>query len=160
LTRKWRQAVLLTSGRLGFDYACLLAALHATGADPRPSVVLLAYSAANIVALLPVTPGGLGLVEASLGGLLILASVRPGDAILATLAYRVASYWLPLLAGPPANLLYRHRYGRPAARRRARWGRAPAPSPGLDVREPGRFGRRRAPSGCSRPRPEQAPRSL
>jgi hypothetical protein len=37
--------------------------------------------------------------------------------LLATLAYRVASYWLPLLAGPPAYLLYRHRYGRPGARR-------------------------------------------
>jgi hypothetical protein len=61
--------------------------------------------------------GGLGIVEASLSGLLIVAGVRPGYAILATLAYRVASYWLPLLAGPPAYLLYRHRYGRPAARR-------------------------------------------
>jgi hypothetical protein len=79
--------------------------------------VLLAYSAANIVALLPLTPGGLGIVEASLSGLLILAGVRPAYAFLATLAYRVASYWLPLLAGPPAYLLYRHRYGRPAARR-------------------------------------------
>jgi hypothetical protein len=38
---------------LGFDFGCLLAALRATGADPRPSLVLLAYSAANIVALLP-----------------------------------------------------------------------------------------------------------
>src|SRR5580700_7881312 len=117
LDKKWWQAALLTAGRLGFDYGCLLAALRATGADPRPSLVLLAYSGANIVALLPLTPGGLGLVEASLSGLLILAGVRPGYALLATLAYRVASYWLPLLAGPPAYLLYRHRYGRPGARR-------------------------------------------
>jgi uncharacterized membrane protein YbhN (UPF0104 family) len=47
LDRKWRQAVLLTAGRLSLDYACLLAALRATGADPRPSLVLLAYSAAT-----------------------------------------------------------------------------------------------------------------
>jgi len=79
--------------------------------------VELDHPRVNIVALLPLTPGGLGLVEASLRGLLILAGVRPGYAFLATLAYRVASYWLPLLAGPPAYLLYRHRYGRPAARR-------------------------------------------
>ena len=58
---------------LGFDYGCLLAALRATGASPRPSLVLLAYSAADILALLPVTPGGLGIVEASLSGLLICA---------------------------------------------------------------------------------------
>jgi hypothetical protein len=64
--------------------------------------VLLAYAAAGIVALFPVTPGGLGIVEASLRGLLILAGVHPGCAVLATLAYRIASYWLPLLASPPA----------------------------------------------------------
>ena len=61
------------AGRLGFDYGCLLAALCATGASPQPSMVLLAYAAAGIVALLPLTPGGLGIVEASLSGLLVLA---------------------------------------------------------------------------------------
>src|SRR5215469_6246457 len=111
LGKNWRQAAVLTAGRLGFDYGCLLAALRATGASPQPSLVLLAYAAAGIVALFPVTPGGLGIVEASLSGLLVLAGVRPGYAVLATLAYRIASYWLPLLAGPPAYLLFRRRYG-------------------------------------------------
>ena len=117
LGRHWQQAVLLTAGRLGFDYGCLLCALRATGADPRPSLVLLAYSAAGIVALFPVTPGGLGIVEAGLSGLLTLAGVPPGYALLATLAYRVVSYWLPLVAGLPAYLLFRHRYGRPVPQR-------------------------------------------
>ena len=117
LDKGWWKAVLLTAGRLGFDFGCLLAALRATGADPQPSLVLLAYSAAGIVALLPLTPGGLGIVEASMSGLLILAGVHPAYAFLATLAYRIASYWLPLLAGPPAYLLFRHRYGRPVPRR-------------------------------------------
>ena len=120
LGRQWWQAVLLTAGRLGFDYGCLLAALRATGSDPRPSLVLLAYSAAGVVGLFPIVPGGLGIVEASLSGLLILAGTRPAYAFLATLAYRIASYWLPLLAGPPAYLLYRRRYGRPAPRRATR----------------------------------------
>ena len=116
LGRDWWRAVLLTAGRLGFDYGCLLAALRATGASPQPSLVLLAYSAAGILALLPLTPGGLGIVEASLSGLLVLAGVHASSALLATLAYRIASYWLPLLAGPPAYLLFRHRYGRPVRR--------------------------------------------
>jgi hypothetical protein len=38
----------------------LLAALRATGASPRPSLVLLAYAAVGNTALFPVTPGGLG----------------------------------------------------------------------------------------------------
>jgi len=129
LGSKWRQAAVLTAGRLGFDYGCLLAVLRATGASPRPSLVLLAYAAANIIALFPLTPGGLGIVEASLSGLLILAGVRPGYALLATLAYRVASYWLPLLAGPPAYLLFHHRYGRPVPRH-ATPGTADQPSAG------------------------------
>ncbi len=117
LDKNWPKAALLTAGRLGLDFGCLLAALRATGADPRPSLVLLAYAAANVIALIPVTPGGLGLVEASLGGTLILAGVHGGDAYLAVLAYRLASYWLPLLAGPPAYLFFRHHYGvaRPAS---------------------------------------------
>jgi uncharacterized protein (TIRG00374 family) len=126
LDKKWWQAVLLTAGRLGFDFGCLLAALRATGADPRPSLVLLAYSTAGIVALLPLTPGGLGIVEASMSGLLILAGVHATYAFLAVLAYRIASYWLPLLAGPPAYLLFRHRYGRPVPRRATRGGGQPS----------------------------------
>lgn len=126
---------MLTAGRLGFDYGCLLAALRATGASPRPSLVLLAYAAANIVALLPLTPGGLGIVEASLSGLLILAGVRPGYALLATLAYRIGSYWLPLLSGLPAYLLFRHRYERPVLQPATPGG---AGSPGRE--RPGRRG--------------------
>jgi uncharacterized protein (TIRG00374 family) len=126
LDKKWWQAVLLTAGRLGFDFGCLLAALRATGAGPRPSLVLLAYSTAGIVALLPLTPGGLGIVEASMSGLLILAGVHATYAFLAVLAYRIASYWLPLLAGPPAYLLFRHRYGRPVRRRATPGGDQPS----------------------------------
>jgi uncharacterized membrane protein YbhN (UPF0104 family) len=36
--------------------------------------------------------------------------VPVGDAVLATLTYRVASYWLPLLAGPVAYVAFRRRY--------------------------------------------------
>ena len=78
LGRDWMRAVVLTAGRLGFDYGCLLCALRATGSRPRPSLVLLAYAAAGILALVPITPGGLGIVEASLSGLLVLAGVPGG----------------------------------------------------------------------------------
>ena len=111
LGQKWREAVLLSAGRLAFDYLCLLAALRATGSHPRPSLVLLAYAVSGIIALVPITPGGLGIVEASVSGMLVLAGVDGGNAFLATLAYRLVAYWLPLLAGPPAYLLFRRRYG-------------------------------------------------
>ncbi|MGC1419012.1 MAG: flippase-like domain-containing protein [Acidimicrobiales bacterium] len=112
LGRNWRMAVLLVAGRIGLDYICLLAALFATGARPNPSLVLLAYAATAVVALIPLTPGGLGIVEASLSGLLILAGVKPDSAVLATLAYRLASYWLPIMAGTVSYFMFRRRYGR------------------------------------------------
>ncbi len=116
LGKKWWQAVLLSAGRLGFDYYCLLAAVRATGSHPRPSLVLVAYAVAGIIGLVPITPGGLGIVEASLTGLLILAGVPSGDAFLATLTYRLASYWLPLVAGPAAYGAFRLRFrGAPGA---------------------------------------------
>jgi uncharacterized membrane protein YbhN (UPF0104 family) len=45
-----------------------------------------------------------------LSATLVLAGVSPPDAVLATLAYRLVSYWLPLVAGPFAYLAHRHRY--------------------------------------------------
>jgi uncharacterized protein (TIRG00374 family) len=110
LGRQWWRALLLSSGRLAFDYLCLLAALRATGSHPRPSLILVAYAVARIVGMIPATPGGLGLVEASLYGLLVLAQVDSSQAVLATLTYRLASYWAPLCAGPIAYGLFRFRY--------------------------------------------------
>jgi uncharacterized protein (TIRG00374 family) len=110
LGKQWWEALLLSAGRLAFDYLCLLAALRATGSHPRPSLILIAYAVAGIIAMIPVTPGGLGLVEASLTGLLVLAQVDSSQAVLATLTYRLASYWLPLFAGPIAYGLFRFRY--------------------------------------------------
>lgn len=115
LGQQWWQALLLSAGRLAFDYLCLLAALRAAGSHPRPSLILVAYAVAGVVGMIPVTPGGLGLVEASLYGLLVLAQVDSSQALLATLGYRLVSYWVPLFAGPIAYMLFRVRFR--AARR-------------------------------------------
>jgi uncharacterized protein (TIRG00374 family) len=110
LGKQWLEAVLLSAGRLGFDFLCLLASVRATGSHPRPSLVLVAYAVSGIIGLIPITPGGLGIVEASLTGLLVLAGTSSGDAFLATLTYRLASYWVPMLAGPIAYGAFRFRY--------------------------------------------------
>lgn len=112
LGRQWWQALLLSAGRLAFDYLCLLAALRATGSRPRPSLILVAYAVAGVIGMIPATPGGLGLVEASLTGLLVLAQVDSSQAVLATLTYRLASYWAPLVAGPIAYGAFWMRYRR------------------------------------------------
>jgi uncharacterized protein (TIRG00374 family) len=111
LGERWRPALLAAAGNTGFDYLALLASLRAVGANPQPSLVVLAYAAAEVLALIPLTPGGLGFVEAGLTGTLRLAGVKSGDALAATLLYRIVSYWLPLAAGGVAYLLFRRRYG-------------------------------------------------
>jgi uncharacterized protein (TIRG00374 family) len=112
LGERWGQAVLRSAGNVLFDYLALLAALVATGATPRASLVLLAYVAAVVLGMIPITPGGLGFVEAGLAGMLVLAGVPASQATLATLAYRLVSYWLPILAGPIAFTLFQRRQAR------------------------------------------------
>jgi uncharacterized protein (TIRG00374 family) len=107
---RWKEAVVATVGRWAFDYATLLAALAAVGAHPRPTLVLLAFCAAQVLAQIPVTPGGLGFVEAGLTAMLALAGVGAGRAVLATLAYRLFSYWLPLPAGLAGFLSHKRRH--------------------------------------------------
>ncbi|WP_195210539.1 lysylphosphatidylglycerol synthase transmembrane domain-containing protein [Actinomarinicola tropica] len=108
-----RDAILATIGRSLFDYLSLLAALAAVGANPNPSLVLLAFVTALVLGMIPITPGGLGFVEAGLTATLSLAGIGAPEAILATGAYRLASFWLPLPAGLVAWILFRVRVGRP-----------------------------------------------
>lgn len=106
------EAIVASVGRWLFDYLTLLAALTAVGANPSPVLVLLAFVAAQMLDTISITPGGIGLVEAGLTGTLALAGVGAADALTATLAYRLFSYWLPMPVGLVAWWLYRRRYSR------------------------------------------------
>jgi len=111
LGRQWWKALLAAAGRWVLDFLTLLAALYAIGSHTRPSLVLLAFCAAQLLGTLPLTPGGLGFVEAGLTGTLALAGVGAGPAVVATLAYRLVSFWLPIPAGGAAAVVHRRRYG-------------------------------------------------
>jgi len=108
--RRWKAALLAAAGRSILDYLALVACLRAVGADPSPSLVLLAYVAASILGMIPLTPGGLGFVEAGLTGMLALAGVGAAAAAVATLAYRLVSFWLPIPAGGVAYGIFRYRF--------------------------------------------------
>lgn len=109
LGERWRAALLASVGKWAFDYGVLLAALAAVGARPDAGLVLLAYAASAVLAMIPITPGGLGFVEAGLTGVLAIAGVGAGDAVIATLAYRLVSFWLPIPVGAAAYAAFRHR---------------------------------------------------
>jgi uncharacterized protein (TIRG00374 family) len=96
---QWLRALAFAAANRMLDYAALVASLYAVGARARPSMVLLAYVLALGLALIPITPGGLGFVEAGLTTILVLAGVPTDQAVLGTLLYRLVSFWLPIPVG-------------------------------------------------------------
>jgi uncharacterized protein (TIRG00374 family) len=81
------------------DFLCLVCAFGAVHARVPWDGVLLAYGIAQVVASLPVVPGGLGIVEGSLA--VILAAYGAGriPAISAALAFRMVNFWLAIAVG-------------------------------------------------------------
>jgi Lysylphosphatidylglycerol synthase TM region len=61
--------------------------------------LLLAYGAGQLAANLPITPGGLGVVEGSLTIALVVYGGAEPSTVVAVLLYRVLSFWLALPAG-------------------------------------------------------------
>ena len=82
-----------------FDCICFALAFLATGSPVPWKGLLLAYGAGQLAANLPITPGGLGVVEGSIT--IALAYFGGGTAadIAAVLVYRLISFWLVLFIG-------------------------------------------------------------
>jgi uncharacterized membrane protein YbhN (UPF0104 family) len=116
---RWLRALASAAGNRMLDYATLVAAMVAVGAHLPPSVVLVAYVGGMALALVPITPGGLGFVETGLTGLLVLAGADAQQAVAGTLLYRLASYWLPIPLGGVAWASWRIRQARHARAARA-----------------------------------------
>lgn len=81
------------------DLACLLTALHAVGLAVPLRAVATAYLAAQLIRQIPVTPGGIGVIEASLILALTTAGAPAAPAAAAVLIYRLLSCWLVLPIG-------------------------------------------------------------
>jgi uncharacterized protein (TIRG00374 family) len=103
-------AVRLTPGQaaaaLGFglanwtlDCGCLAVAFLAVGASVPWHGLLLAYGAGQLAANLPITPGGLGVVEDSLTFAIVAFSGPVVATAIAVLLYRLISFWLVLPVG-------------------------------------------------------------
>jgi uncharacterized protein (TIRG00374 family) len=110
LRDSWRRAVPAAAANQLLDYLALQASLLAVGADIDPLLVLLAFVTAATLSMIPITPGGLGFVEAGLTGVLTLAGASADEAVLATLLYRLFSYWLPIPVGLGASIWFSRRY--------------------------------------------------
>jgi putative heme transporter len=82
----------------GFDVAVLWCSFRAFGAPPALAVVVMGYFVGTLAGLLPL-PGGIGGVEGGMIGAFIAFGVPAGEAVVAVLAYRTISFWLPTLPG-------------------------------------------------------------
>jgi uncharacterized protein (TIRG00374 family) len=94
------------------DLGCLAIAFAAVHSPVPWRGLLLAYGAAQLAANLPVTPGGLGVVEGSLTIALVFYGGAHAATVAAVLLYRIISFWLLLPVGWAAALIIRLR--RPA----------------------------------------------
>jgi uncharacterized protein (TIRG00374 family) len=105
---------LIAFARPACDYLALLFSLRAVGAHVNPAAVLAAFIVSNIAGMIPLTPGGLGFVEASLAGVLTVAGASHHHAHLAVAVYRVGETWLPCVAGAIALFWFERRHREPS----------------------------------------------
>lgn len=120
VVRNWRfepPAMPLAIGQIAIgtlNFACVGASIQqllATFTDAGYLDVATAYVTANIAALISHVPGGLGVLEATMLGILPTSA-----SIGALVAFRVLYYFVPLTVGVPTLLVteayYRHRGGK------------------------------------------------
>jgi uncharacterized protein (TIRG00374 family) len=75
---------------------CCFGAVHA----PVPwSGALLAFGVAQVVASLPLIPGGIGIVEGSLAVILVTYGAKKIPALAVVLVYRLLTFWLVIIVG-------------------------------------------------------------
>ena len=96
--RGWGVAFLWTLLSWISDAACLAIAFFAVGAALPWRGLLVAYAAGQLAALLPITPGGLGVTEGTMS-VALAAYGGAAAALAAVLLYRLIAYWAVLPAG-------------------------------------------------------------
>jgi uncharacterized protein (TIRG00374 family) len=78
------------------DILTLYAALRAFGIHPPLPALVVAYSTAYVVTMLPLPAGGSGGIEAGLAFSLHAIGIPLAEALVATLVYRFFTLWLPI----------------------------------------------------------------
>jgi uncharacterized protein (TIRG00374 family) len=103
-----RRVVLWATGNWLLDAASLWIFLRAFGATVNPVGLLVAFGLANVLAALPITPGGLGIVEGVLIPTLVGFGADRTSAALGVASYRFVQYWMTLPVGGGAYFSLRY----------------------------------------------------
>lgn len=89
------------------DAAALWVFLRAFGGSVSLDALIVAFGLANVMAAIPVTPGGLGIVEWVYIPTLVGFGLTRSEATLGVVSYRIAQFWLPIVLGTLAYLSLR-----------------------------------------------------
>jgi uncharacterized protein (TIRG00374 family) len=101
--RAFGESFGFASADLLFDLFSLDLMFLAFRYQPGFGPLAVAYAAANIASTIPITPGGLGVIEeVTLVAVTVGFGAPRPTAVLAVLGYRIVNYWLPLLPGAVA----------------------------------------------------------
>jgi undecaprenyl-diphosphatase len=104
---RWRLTLLLggaAGGMLAY-LVSLVASLRAFGATPPLLEVVAVFLAGSAVASVSPTPGGVGPFEGTLVAGLTKLGTPAAPAVAGVLAYRLITYWLPVI---PGMFAFRH----------------------------------------------------
>ncbi len=128
--RRWA-AITVTNLLVSLSqFAILFLALRAVEGDAPSSVTFLetfgAWAIAQIGIMIPITPGGLGTVDATLAALLTSFGASPADALAATIVWRAVSFVPLALTGVATLITWQVRRGHAALAS----DRAPGVAPG------------------------------
>ena len=80
--------------------------------------LIVAFGLAYVLAAIPITPAGLGVVEATMIALLTFFGADRGTATLGVVSYRLINFWLPIPLGALAYLSLQVEQETPEGRRR------------------------------------------
>jgi putative heme transporter len=111
---RWHWLTLATLvSHLSLFLVLLLALRHVGVADSQVSwvEVLAAFALVRLLAAVPITPGGLGVVELGLAAALVLAGGDKAPVVAAVLVFRVLTFLLPIPIGAVTYWLWRRAEG-------------------------------------------------
>jgi uncharacterized protein (TIRG00374 family) len=91
-----RRAVIWAVVNWLIDVVALWVALFAVGITVNPAVALVAFALAHVAAMLPLTPGGLGVVELALAATLVGFGAPAAPVALGVAIYRLFNFWVPI----------------------------------------------------------------
>ena len=98
-TKQTAAIVVVAAAVWGCDLCTLLCSFGAVHAKIPWTGILLAYGVAQIIASLPIVPGGIGVVEGSLAVILTAYGAVRVEAFSAAIAFRVVNFWLAIALG-------------------------------------------------------------